>query len=361
MGKIFIDLSKTIASGHASGLNRYNIRLSQELKKQLGEDCVPVRWSRWTRTLRDIDTGHAIEPTAADIYIIGEAFDPNKRWGWCSALETWPGKTYAVFHDNIPGTHPELCFPHVVKRHSDCLNALSQFDGILAVSSHSAEAIKKALGEACPSTSVIGAGADFQEFPMWNVEARQKRLSTQSCSVEALMVGIIEPRKNQTAALEAQRLLQDKNIELRLRFIGRKNDHFGDTIVNQMMSQKAEGYPIDYVGAASDEDLNAAFEATDVLLFPSLAEGFGLPPFESLARGVPCITCDLPGVSEHLQDAPIIIISEPSAQGLEQGILRFIQDKTFRDTFVSKAQSVQFPSWSAVAERVSRLIGTESQ
>ena len=352
MAKIYIDLSKTIGSGYASGLNRYNLRLSEELAKKMGGDLVPVRWSRLTRSLREIESGHAIEPTSEDAYLIGEAFDPNKRWGWQASLKAWPGKRFAVFHDNIPGTHPELCFPHVVKRHVDYLDALAEFDSILAVSAHSAAAVQIALGKRCPQTAVVGAGADFDQLAAWDPVCREQRLVAIDKTIEALMVGIIEPRKNQEAAMEAQRMLKDKGIELRLKFIGRENDHFGAAIIEKMKAQQAEGFSIELLGAASDEALNDAFGETDILLFPSIAEGFGLPPFESLARGVPCLTWKLPGVSEYLSDAPIRWIEKPTAEEIAQGIERFVIDLDFRKSFVKKVQATKFPTWSSVADKV---------
>ena len=351
-GKIYIDLSKTHGAGHRSGLNRFNSRLAQELAILLPNRVSLVKWHRWRRCFISIDGGRSVHPKDGDTYIIGEAFDQAKRWGWLKAVKSWPGNTVAIFHDNIPELYPDICFPHVVKRHPDYLAALKEFKQVLSVSQASRDDLEITLGDACPACDVIGCGGDFYSLPQWDKAQREKKLKTVGDSITALMVGIVEPRKNQSAALKAQRLLADKGIQLKLEVAGRLNAHFGPKILRDMNDQAAEGFHVKYLGSLDDRELAMAYQRADVVLFPSLAEGFGIPPFEALASGVPCVTSKIPGPSEFLPDGPFIWLDSTEADSIAAGLIRFLEDEDYRSSFVNRVQGLDFPKWSDVAQRV---------
>jgi glycosyltransferase involved in cell wall biosynthesis len=61
----------------------------------------------------------------------------------------------------------------------------------------------------------------------------------------------------------------------------------------------AAKFPLSVIGAATDRDLAAALRAADLLVYPSWAEGFGLPPLEAMACGTPVVSTDCGGVSEY--------------------------------------------------------------
>ncbi|MEM7673445.1 MAG: glycosyltransferase [Verrucomicrobiota bacterium] len=357
MKRLFIDHTKTLNSTHHSGLNRVNVRLAEELKRLFPRQVFTLRWERWSRSFREVDTGKRVKPTAEDDYLIGEAFDPNKLWRWQDSIERWPGKAYAIFHDNIPGIHPELCLPHVVKRHPRYLAALSNFDHIFSVSKASAVELRKALGEKCPKGSYFPLGVDFDSFEPWDSTSRESKLSGLGRTVKGLMVGIIEPRKNQESALAAQRILAAQGLNLELDIVGRLNDYFGKAIARKIEAQSADGFPVRYRGSLSDAEMEDQFRNSDVLLFPSIAEGFGLPPFEAMARGLPTISNCLPSVYEGLDNAPIIWIDEASGEGLAEGIKRFVDDVDFRSNFVERLMKFRLPRWKDSAEILAEQMG----
>ena len=130
MKRLFLDHTKTSNASHKSGLNRFNVRIAEELEALFPGQVFRVRWNRWRRSLVHLDSVEKVKPASDDVYLNGEAFDPRKLWGWVDFVQRWPGKTVAVFHDNIPETHPELCFPHVVKRHPSYLKALLLFQNV---------------------------------------------------------------------------------------------------------------------------------------------------------------------------------------------------------------------------------------
>ncbi|HIF05151.1 MAG TPA: glycosyltransferase, partial [Candidatus Poseidoniales archaeon] len=64
------------------------------------------------------------------------------------------------------------------------------------------------------------------------------------------------------------------------------------------LESKVEGFELNWVGRLSDVDLCAMYQHCDALLFPSVAEGFGLPPLEAMASGCPVRVADLPAHNE---------------------------------------------------------------
>ncbi|MGB0371202.1 MAG: glycosyltransferase [Opitutales bacterium] len=244
-----------------------------------------------------------------------------------------------------------------MKRHPAYLQALTNFNQVLSVSKASLLELKKAIGDTCPPAKVIQLGADYSGIKEGNTCLRKERLEQLGQKVSALMVGIVEPRKNQLAALEAQRILAEQGITLELTIVGRLNDHFGEAIKQKIEKQIREGYPCRYVGAVADSQLDELYTQADVLLFPSIVEGFGLPPFEALARGVPCISHRLPSVFEFLEDAPIIWCDAPTGESLAKGISRFANDLEFRKNFPEKAQSFHLPKWKDTALQIAEITG----
>jgi glycosyltransferase involved in cell wall biosynthesis len=126
----------------------------------------------------------------------------------------------------------------------------------------------------------------------------------------ALWVGNPEPRKNLSTLLRAFALVRRRAPECSLVLVGservadreteRELDLLGSTVIRP--------------GFVTDEELVALYSATTCFVFPSLYEGFGLPPLEAMACGAPVVAADRTSVPEVVGDAAVLVDpSDPDA------------------------------------------------
>lgn len=135
-----------------------------------------------------------------------------------------------------------------------------------------------------------------------------------------IAVGTIEPRKNIAALVDAYRLAADRSIELPpLVLVGAQG--WGA----QLDTAGVPEHLIIRTGHLPAQDLRYAVSRAAALAFPSQYEGFGLPPLEALALGVPVLATDLAVTREVLSDQAVFVDST-SAEALVEGLRRVLDD-----------------------------------
>jgi glycosyltransferase involved in cell wall biosynthesis len=121
-----------------------------------------------------------------------------------------------------------------------------------------------------------------------------------------LAVGTLEPRKNLSVALQAfMRLSPPLRKQFPLVLVGMKGWHTSE-LEKQIAPLVASG-EIRLLGYLPREDLAIVISGATTLVYPSIYEGFGLPPLEAMACGVPVISSNVSSIPEVVGDTGILL------------------------------------------------------
>jgi len=168
-----------------------------------------------------------------------------------------------------------------------------------------------------------------------------------------LFVGSIEPRKNLLTLLKAYTLLKnEQKDELPLVLVGFKGWENKETM--QEIEKNKEH--IRYLGYVTETHLAHIYNLATIFIYPSLYEGFGLPPLEAMACGTPVIVSNVASLPEVCGDAALYV--EPmDLQGIIDKISLLANDEKLRGELSkkSKLQAAHF-SWDKAAQEHLKII-----
>lgn len=163
-----------------------------------------------------------------------------------------------------------------------------------------------------------------------------------------LFVGTIEPRKNLLVLLRAyHEMLQTTEHRPRLVICG--GSGWKNEEVFQLVDELELGEMVRFLGYVADEDLPALYSTAECFLYPSVYEGFGLPPLEAMACGAPVITSNASSLPEVVGEAGLMHPAEDH-RALAGLIARLLDDRQAREHYRQAAlqRSAQF-SWDRAA------------
>lgn len=195
--------------------------------------------------------------------------------------------------------------------------------------------------------SVIYHGVDpelYKPYPQNELQETKAKFSLPQNFL--LFVGSIEPRKNLLTLLKAYNLLvKEEKDKLPLILVGFKGWE------NQEIMQEIEKNRdyIRYLGYVTDNQLAHIYNLATMFVYPSLYEGFGLPPLEAMACGTPVIVSNVASLPEVCGDAALYV--EPTdSSDIKNKILAIAKDENLREELSqkSKAQAALF-SWDKSA------------
>jgi len=151
-----------------------------------------------------------------------------------------------------------------------------------------------------------------------------------------LYVGNVKPHKNLTTLLEAMRLLPG-DVAHNLVIVGKESGFLtGDPRVRERAA--ALGDRVRFTGRVSDEALEQYVAHADALVFPSLYEGFGLPPLEAMACGCPVVVSNAASLPEVCGDAAVYIDPLDPAD-LARQLRRVLGDATLREELRARGRA----------------------
>lgn len=210
------------------------------------------------------------------------------------------GKVAVLLHDTIPLDHPHLARCGTVPAFARKLAAVSAHADLVLYTTRAAQAA------AAPHLARAGRVPPALTAPLGvTLAPAQAHLVPPAAPMDRpffLALGTIEPRKN--LGLLAQVWAENPDLPP-LYIVGHQGWERPENL------QKLRTTPgITLLGALPDGAVAALMDRASALLFPSLAEGFGLPAAEAAARGLPVFCADLSALHEVLQDFPVYLAPE---------------------------------------------------
>ena len=169
-----------------------------------------------------------------------------------------------------------------------------------------------------------------------------------------LYVGTIEPRKNLTTLLHAyDEVLRASRHRPQLVLCGGRG--WLDNEVFRLVEQLRLGDDVRFTGYVADEDLPALYSGAEVFVYPSLYEGFGLPPLEAMACGTPVVTSNTSSLPEVVGEAGVTLAPR-DVGALARALVRLLDDRDLRAGLgrAGRERAAQF-SWARAANETQAL------
>jgi glycosyltransferase involved in cell wall biosynthesis len=166
-----------------------------------------------------------------------------------------------------------------------------------------------------------------------------------------LSVGLLQPRKNLSRVVEAFALLRERRPELphRLAIVGRIG--WGVEPLQQRVRELQLESVVPFAGYVADEDLPALYSAADLFVYPSLYEGFGIPPLEAMACGTPVVTSNVSSLPEVVGDAALSV-NPLDVEAMASAMEKVLTDAALRQTLSERGlERARAFTW----ERMARL------
>ena len=169
-----------------------------------------------------------------------------------------------------------------------------------------------------------------------------------------LYAGNVKPHKNLERLIEAFDLVRKRGLDhLKLVLIGDEISKYA-ALRRAVHSHQLHKY-VRFLGYLPEETLAVMYRLAGVFVFPSLYEGFGLPPLEAMASGTPVVVSNVSSLPEVAGDAALLV--DPyDPQSIAGGIERVLCDETLRLELRAKGliRAKQF-SWESSVRRVREI------
>lgn len=220
------------------------------------------------------------------------------------------GRIINTVYDMVYKTFPETMEKaNYDKLDSSLKDSCTRSDAIITISENSKRELMDYLGVPSDKIHIISPGVDVSVYkPMAPSEWKDTGIKYGLPDKYLLYLGTIEPRKNINTIIRAFHQFTGLDREgYKLVVAGKKGWMF-DEVFNLVKKLGIEDKVI-FPGYIPEEDKPFIYAGATAFVFPSLYEGFGMPPLEAMACGVPVITSNSSSLPEVVGDAGIQVDS----------------------------------------------------
>jgi alpha-1,3-rhamnosyl/mannosyltransferase len=296
----------------------------------------------YARQLRTVLSGGLVQDRYRDaIY-----HEPNH------ILQPFRGRGVVTVHDisvlHYPEFHPQ---PRVIYFNRHLRETLARADRIITDSAFISRDLQRTLGIAMDRIRIVPLGVDAAFKPISDAAAAPV-LARYGLTARGylLAVGTREPRKNLERLLEAYLTLPDPlRARIPLALVGPPGWRI-EKLEARLGTLEQSGQ-MRRLGYVADADRPALYAGATGLAYPSLYEGFGLPPLEAAACGIPVVTSRDSPMAEVLGETAVLI--DPlDIDAIREGLVRLVDDTALAATARQKAAHWHARySWEACVAR----------
>jgi len=253
-----------------------------------------------------------------------------------------------TIHDILFETHPQYFTRFFVLRSRAMMRlAAMRSRRVFTVSEFTKAELIKRYSVSPDRLTVIHNGVDRRKFFPGPDGAEHLARWGLSSNGYILSVGRLEPRKNHCALLDAYASIGPSAPPLVI--VGQRDFSFG--AIFQTLERLELTQRVRILEDVDDDDLPVIYRHAKLFVYPSWAEGFGIPPLEAMASGIPVISSNTTAIPEVTGDAALLIDPGSPVQ-IAEGMTRVMGDDPLRRDMVAKglARALEF-SWENAAKK----------
>lgn len=233
-------------------------------------------------------------------------------------------------------------------------NAVRSAIRIITVSKNTRDDVVKLFGISTKKITPVwnGLSADFHQCS--EKEHEQVRKKFQLSEQFLLYTGVWREHKNLVRLLKAFDIVKKENPAVQLVITGRRDPHYPEVLETVRNLELEDS--VRFVGLVDFADLQKLYSAASAYVFPSLYEGFGLPPLEAMAAGTPAVVSDSSAIPEVCGNAAEYFDPE-NVEEMAQKIALVLRNDNRKKELIEKgfARIKEF-SWDRAAEETLKIL-----
>jgi glycosyltransferase involved in cell wall biosynthesis len=262
-----------------------------------------------------------------------------------------PCKSVVTFHDMtfllFPQFHTRakrLFFPLAIRY------SAASADAIIADSENTRQDAIRLLGISPQKIFGVPLGVDerFRPFTDPFILSQVKEKYTLPDHF-ILYVGLVEPRKNLSLLVESYKNLISEGIPHPLVIVGRLGWMYQSVLKEiERLGLKDR---VHFTGYIPFQDLPMVYNLADIFVYPTVYEGFGLPPLEAMACGTPVITTAVSSIPEHVGDAGILVPPN-DARAITRAMAAVLSDAALKEKLIERGpKQASYFTWERTARK----------